>query len=247
MVPDKVSAASTPAETTLVKTITPDVKPVSDFPKVDAIKKADIPQQPATATASQPVVAQDTSKDIPKDISKDAGGKNLQGELDQALAKISQLEKDLSEQNAQLRERHQEAEAPAADVQALKDKVAELEKKLAAKDSKGRDKTQVVQLGNQSSSAGSLRHTTSKISRKAKTLAPKEAKQSRAVAEPSFVKNQLVLKSARPGAAVIGHTTTGDLVAIKVGDAVPGLGRITSIRNTSTGWVVQGTQGSLGE
>lgn len=222
-----------PSDTNLVKAITPEVKPVSDFPKVDVIKKADIPQPTAVAKvdASSPAPALAPST---LTVPSDAPIKAVQSQLDAALEKISRLEKDVSDREARLQEQSQKSVAVPSEVKELKEKIAALEEKLAAKKSTQRD-----QGGQVVPNPARTEH---------KVVVKRHVAVSRAVptssAHPSSV---WVLKSAKPGVAVIRSAATGDFKSVKVGDVVTGIGRITSIRETSTGWVVQGTQGFLGE
>lgn len=54
-----------------------------------------------------------------------------------------------------------------------------------------------------------------------------------------------VLKSAKPGLAVLYDKRTGDVKTIGVGDRVSGLGTIKSVAKVDGKWVVQGTSGKV--
>jgi hypothetical protein len=56
-----------------------------------------------------------------------------------------------------------------------------------------------------------------------------------------------VLRSATPSGALLGHSSTGELQRVAVGDVVTGLGRITYIGERNGRWVVQGSNGSVEE
>lgn len=51
-----------------------------------------------------------------------------------------------------------------------------------------------------------------------------------------------IMRSAQQGQAVLANASTGDLLKISVGDSVPGLGRIKSIRFDTGRWIVDGSQ-----
>lgn len=54
-----------------------------------------------------------------------------------------------------------------------------------------------------------------------------------------------ILRSAQPGTAMVVAKTGGEMRTVRVGDTLAGLGRITSIEQRGSKWVVQGTQGTL--
>lgn len=54
-----------------------------------------------------------------------------------------------------------------------------------------------------------------------------------------------VLRSAQPGTAMVMSKKDGEMRTVRVGDSLSGLGRITSIEQRGSRWVVQGTQGTL--
>ncbi len=53
------------------------------------------------------------------------------------------------------------------------------------------------------------------------------------------------LRSVQPGEAYVAQKGSSDMVRVKVGDTLPGIGEITDIGNASGTWVVQGTQGKI--
>lgn len=63
-------------------------------------------------------------------------------------------------------------------------------------------------------------------------------------AKPVIVPNW-VLKSAKPGSAVLYDKRTGDVKNVEVGDRVSGLGTIKSVSKVDGKWVVQGTAGRV--
>lgn len=54
-----------------------------------------------------------------------------------------------------------------------------------------------------------------------------------------------VLRSAQPGSAMVASKATGDMRSVKVGDTLPGLGRVLSIQMENGRWVVKGSTGNL--
>lgn len=69
---------------------------------------------------------------------------------------------------------------------------------------------------------------------------PTKAVPVRAAKTPTWV-----MRSAHQGRAVLADAKTGDLLKISVGDTVPGLGRIQSIRFDTGRWIVQGTRNKV--
>lgn len=63
-------------------------------------------------------------------------------------------------------------------------------------------------------------------------------------AKPAVMPNW-VLKSAKPGIAVLYDKRTGDVKTVGVGDRVAGLGRIRSVSKVDGRWVVEGTGGKV--
>lgn len=66
------------------------------------------------------------------------------------------------------------------------------------------------------------------------------AKPAKPVVMPNWV-----LKSAKPGIAVLYDKRTGDVKTVGVGDRVAGLGRIKSVSKVDGRWVVEGTGGKV--
>jgi hypothetical protein len=64
---------------------------------------------------------------------------------------------------------------------------------------------------------------------------------------PNRVVSNWVLRSATPNGALLGHSSTGEVQRVAVGDVVTGLGRITYIGERDGRWVVQGANGSVRE
>lgn len=243
---------SAPPSQEVVKAISPTVKPVSDFPTVDSIKKPD------TGTADQgaapTLTATDSAVGLPvppqtaaQATAQDDKAEKLQVQVNDAKEKIALLEKQLSDKSAELDAQKQiaakAAATPAAvsgasdaEVEALKDKIADLEEKLAAKAEKPAKATatiperKVIEDDSYSIDEPIVK----------KTVAP--------VKSQTVVKQYVwSLKSAGSGKAILSDKNTGDLKTVHVGDVVSGLGRIVSISSSNSGWVVKGTTGSVVE
>ncbi len=56
-----------------------------------------------------------------------------------------------------------------------------------------------------------------------------------------------VLKSAQPGLAYVSQAGREDMVTIRVGETLPGLGRISAINIVNGRWVVSGSEGSISQ
>lgn len=54
-----------------------------------------------------------------------------------------------------------------------------------------------------------------------------------------------ILRSAQPGTAMVASKVTGDMRSVKVGDSLPGIGKINSIELQNGRWVVKGSLSSL--
>lgn len=59
--------------------------------------------------------------------------------------------------------------------------------------------------------------------------------------------NDWVLRSAKPGEAIIARKNSSTLKSVNVGTPVAGIGRVQSISNASGQWVIQGTQGQISQ
>lgn len=221
----------------VVNAISPTVKPVSDFPTVDSIKKPDSAPVPVMTGAAGSV-------DVDPSVEQSKVAE-LKAQIDAAQAEISNLEKKISDQAAELEAQKQavaKATAQAsvtasgvseAEVAALKEQIADLEEKLAAKAEKP---SKVVVA--EASSTDESEYVVSKPVVKNKPVA----------AKPKLaLKQTWSLKSAGTGKAILSDKATGDLKTVRVGDVVSGLGRIVSISNINSSWVVKGTLGSVSE
>lgn len=221
----------------VVAAISPTVKPVSDFPTVDSIKKPDAPAEPSTSVAITPVSPVTSA-------AADAKSAELQAQVVAAQSRILTLQKQVEDQAAELASQKQKAASAVVptghsdeEVEALKSKISDLEAKLASKAAS--KPVKVISERDESADTvdRSSYQSTSSI-KKAPVVA----------AKPNVVvKAQWSLKSAGTGKAILANKATGDLKSVRVGDTVPGLGRIVSIASSNSSWVVRGTTGTVTE
>lgn len=229
----------------------PNVQAVSDFPTVDSIKKPDnaaaapapsledvatqaTPSLTAPAETMAPANSESAPQLAPPVAVQDQATKS---QLEAANSKIEELTKALSAKDSELQKQKEALKSAPndAELSALKAKIAELEGKL---------------------STGSTSSTTSDIDT-ARDVKPVSAKPAKAPAaakakvssgtETATSKPSWVLKSAKPGHAVISNAKTGDYRSISVGDDVAGIGKVTAIGESPSGWAVQGTKGKISE
>jgi hypothetical protein len=210
-----------------IPSLTP-ITPVSDFPSVDVIKKADNPVGSAAPVAvPAPVVEEAPAMQEPvtmmptaaRAVSEDTSAE-AQKKLDDALAKIQELEANLDVARKQA-----DAQAAAvAKVEDLQQKIGDLEQKLSrAESSRGE------------------RIAPASASQQEEEVAP-------AVSRPTAAAEiRWELRSAQPGTAMIARKGQDDVVTVGVGDTLSGIGRITAIEQSPEGWVVVGTQGRIAQ
>lgn len=236
----------------VVAAISPTVKPVSDFPTVDSIKKPDAGTPALTAPAPNapvvpvaPVTTAEPVLPVPTGVQDNKSGQ-LQLQVNDAQTKIASLERQLADKSAELETQKQKAatalaaasnvaptSASDAEVDALKAKISDLEEKLAAKPVKIVKEREII-AADDSSTEDVVQTAPVK---KAPVIA----------AKPKVVAKQWSLKSAGTGKAILSDKATGDLKTVRVGDSVAGLGRIVSISGGNSGWTVKGTTGSVSE
>ncbi len=249
-------AAQTPEDPAVIGGL----KPVSDFPSVDQIKKAPSETAPAPIAATEPApepaaalpvpstpeaAPVETVAPVPAPVAAtpETPAVNaaeltvLQGKLDAALAKIDGLEKDVAAAKA--------APAPAADtskVEALEEKISRLEQQLEDKTvalTKAQD--QAKQTNDRVAAPSVSSAPPVEVERPAPARVSKPAPVTPSVARVSWE-----LRGAQPGKAMISRKgSSGDVRSVAVGDTVPGLGTIRSIEQTSAGWTVRGTLGQV--
>ncbi|MBL8639021.1 MAG: hypothetical protein JNK24_01570 [Alphaproteobacteria bacterium] len=250
-------------------------QPTSDFPSVNDIKKPDepkpvlnnapaldkVPTQAVTAeplkemapvlsentppTASQPTASQPiTSNPVPAPVSSAATE-----ELAQSKKTIETLKSELDAQK-------KAAQASQSQVDELKGQIASLQAGLArANEKKPAPSTAESTTAERTTSSASenknpaathverVKKSTSSPSRPKTQISQSQERSTARVAGS----NKWILKGAQSGQAILGSLGHDDLRTVTVGETVSGLGRITSIERTASGWVVQGTSGSVSQ
>ncbi len=56
-----------------------------------------------------------------------------------------------------------------------------------------------------------------------------------------------ILKSAQPGQAYISRSGQDDMISVRVGDSVAGIGRVRSVDTENGRWVIEGTEGRISQ
>ena len=238
-----------PVETPQAAEVTPlgSLQPVSDFPSVDLIKKADPEAAPEVVTAivpepeptplpvpdappaveTVPTAVEPTVLNPVPDV-----GTDLQGKLDTAEAKVKSLEKELIGVNEQISSDKAANKLLSTKVNDLEAKIADLQKKLANQDISVDSGTQTPEVVAEPAKVKKL------------SAAPRVPASSRPVSRQSV---SWELRGARPGQAMLSSRGGMDIRTVSVGDSLPGIGKILSIEQSPNGWVVKGTQGRVSQ
>ena len=132
------------------------------------------------------------------------------------------------------------ATAPSADVASLTEKVETLQGALDSQVAKVKELESTVQQLERAleSRATEAPRASAPAKRKASSSGTTAAKKSTASV-------RWVLKSAQPGHAMVSRAGENEMRNVTVGDTLPGVGRVTQIYQSSTGWIVQGTDGRI--
>lgn len=216
----------------IVSVVTPDIKSVSDFPTIDSIKKADSVE--GVTPANIPDIKETSSVNVAETgIDKPI----FEEKLKTAEARIADLEKMLSDKEIELNEQKSALSIKAnnEEVETLKSKIIELENKLS----------------NDSQSTETKAPTQSNIKKSDKVAESvnESATQNKSLINTHPVKQKpiWILRSANSTKAVIYNKVSGDLKTVVVGDTVEGLGRIQSISEQNSLWVIKASKSSLSE
>lgn len=210
-----------------------DLKPVSDFPTVDQIKK------PAEITQS---TVEDSGEDttpntvnneqrqvniIQVDTPNDSVLTDMQMRIDQANQKINELQKELQEKASELSQMSARvSDNSGPQVGELEQKIKDLEVKLAET-----KKVTSSTVNPQNTISGPVASVSNHNNSHLKAFIPNA---------PVWI-----LKSATVGRAILLNKTTNDMRRVEVGENIQGLGRVRSIQKTSQGWAVIGSESSL--
>ncbi len=226
----------------------PGIKPTSDFPSVDLIKKAapTAVEPPVTPDKNAPVVpevAPETVAEKPADtLPPVEPPTSAVPELPAGLATAPTLSaepKPAPAENAAATTEMQEK------LSAAESRIADLEKQL--EEAKANAVNDNARPFERAAAAEPV-----KVARPARPQAAPETTKApvkRVVADDApkpILKSNWELRSAQPGQAMVSTKNgKGDIRTVFVGDTLAGVGRITAITRTPSGWVVRGTTGTL--
>jgi intracellular multiplication protein IcmG len=140
-----------------------------------------------------------------------------------------------------------EAAMPAAsDVTALTAKIDSLQSALDSQSAKVKDlESTVQQLERALESRATAAPAAAKKAAPRRKAASSVSRDSNAAYKPPATTVRWVLKSAQPGHAMVARAGEHEMRSVTVGDTLPGVGRVTQIYQSPTGWVVQGTDGRI--
>lgn len=210
------------------------LKPISDFPSVEQIKKSEPAPLDAPPVVADAVPAVVEAPAMPNTAELTV----MQGKLDAAQSKIEALEKELEAAKSSTAD----TSSGEAVITELEGKVASLEQKLSERDSELMRVKKAAERPQTSATP-----TEPDISEEE----PLQTEVSAPSAAPAPVKPVAVaweLRGAQPGKVLLSRKGMGgDVRTVSLGDTVPGLGKIVSIDRTASGWVVKGTQGSVSQ
>lgn len=215
-------------------------KPVSDFPSVEQIKKADTADKPAEKTdAAEPAPTAEatppaplTTPETPSESSEAAepgAEKDLQDKLAASEKKTASLEKELAQAKEELTEQAAKGESTIKDLRA---QIASLEKQVDGSS----DALPTPAVVRPKPSPAAKQPKSSSVKTSARSAAPVTAAVS-----------GWELRGAQPGQAMLARKGGGDLRTVGVGDTLAGLGKVLSIEQSPQGWVVTGTQGRVSQ
>lgn len=136
-----------------------------------------------------------------------------------------------------------------AEVAALNEKIAELQKQLDERSGKVKDLESTVRqleraLEIKSASPAEEPVAAAPAPRKAVSR-PAAEESTRSAPKKAAPAVRWVLKSAQPGRAMVSRAGEHEMRSIAVGDTLPGVGRVVQIYQGSGGWIVEGTTGRI--
>ncbi len=173
----------------------------------------------------------------------------LTGKLDAMLGRLDQFESRIADLEKTVTEGGMAAPAESADVSGLqeqlgqmRDRLAALEKRPAAAAPKAEKLAEKPPVKEKEPEAA-----VPAPAEKA-PAAPKPKKEPTPVAAaPAPVKAEVpwILRAAQPGEAMVSRGVEGEMSPVRVGDQLPGIGKVLSIGNETGRWVVQGSTGRI--
>lgn len=226
-------------ENNVVDMVAPDIKPVSDFPTADSIKKPEVDDLQAQQIVTSTPKSSETLDNVAvPEI--DPKLTEAQTKLDEAQKRILELENTISVKEAELSEQklNPPIEDKTEEIEALKSKISDLEQKLEVATNPKPSEIVPTEDKNIESKAES-KEEVKEISNIGVPV-KQEVKINKA--KPAWV-----LKGANSRTAIIYNKTNGDMKTIAVGDEVEGLGKILSISLENASWSVKATKGNVSE
>jgi hypothetical protein len=219
----------------------PGIKPTSDFPSVDLIKKAAptaveppvTPDKPAPDMASAPEVPE-----LPAGLAPTPAPTPAPAPAPTLAAEPAEPQPAASENAAATAEMQEK-------LSAAESRIADLEKQL--EDAKANAANTNARPFEKASSADIEPVKVARPARPQAPRAPAPVKRVVSDDEPKpILRSNWELRSAQPGQAMVSTKNgKGDIRTVFVGDTLSGVGRITAITRTPSGWVVRGTTGTL--
>ncbi len=180
--------------------------------------------------------------------------------LNDLTAQMETLRKSVEQMSQQTQALAAKAEAThgSADVTALVQRLNDLEAQLAVSKGQKKVKDKQSSIVLPSTTDGAVAETTvektakepakevAKTSRAKKPVAAKKAKTKAALSKTSPEKGKWILRAATPDAAwVASSKETTTLRQVRVGDTLPGVGKIRAINQNGASWEVVGSKGSI--
>jgi hypothetical protein len=211
----------------------------------DSAQKSKPPENIMQAVPLAPVVPGQTGSPVPKLVPQTPAAPQQTSEeanrrIDALTARIDSLQKALDQANQQLGQMNNNL-AASSDTTAAR--LAQLEQRLEKP-----KRSAQVQAAPVASDAGSEESVHRASSRHKKSRAHKEVGRntettSRFLNEPA---KSWVLRAASPDRAWVSESPTSkDLREIRVGDKVPGIGKVMAIEPLGDSWIVQGSKNSI--
>lgn len=158
-------------------------------------------------------------------------------------------EQELAGLEAKLSDLESAASEKDRTIQSLNERISALQKSLEASEKKASalsisqsESTPQPETKQPSSAPAPKKAQSAKAKDAPKSVTPATAKPPKSAPEavPKWE-----LRSAQPGKAYIGIVGSSEVLVVKVGDTIQGVGRITSIAKSGSKWVVSGTKGEI--
>ncbi|MDX2027373.1 MAG: hypothetical protein SFW62_01910 [Alphaproteobacteria bacterium] len=165
---------------------------------------------------------------------------SMETRLADLTQQVDQLKKALDQANQQIGQLALTGGVPATGSSSMETRLSKLEQQMAQGHHSSGIKLDSSDASVEKPHAVTTKPKTSTASRKAKKPARTTQTSSRRT------KSSWVLRAATPEEAWVAESAYApELRHVEVGDQLPGIGRIRSIRQAGDSWVVEGTQGTI--